>query len=443
MIFDFVGLIPTVLLGTGAGLITGIVPGFGPAQFLILVYGLLMQIDPLHLMVFYIALLITSQVIDVVPAMYFGIPGETASIATAYEGPHCVSQNQDLVCLRYILTGRFIAVIVAILMTLLLMQLLDSVSQLFATKWQFLMLMLAFVGVLIASSGKKSLTMISMLVGMVLGLVGYSYTMNGNFLTFGWQPLENGIPVITFGFGALIVPFLFNKFIKNNIQLENTLINQVVEKSKIYWTVFRSSVIGWFLGLVPGLSYIISATGSYNLEKKLQIAKMQYGPGNVNCIVANETGNTAGSISTLFPLLIFGIPITVSEVLIFDLMINNGAVFSSADFFNLHVTQLLLTVVVTIVLSSLAVVILSKNLQIIKKLINARWLFLTTVVIALIMIIYYCYITNILLVGLVGLFLGVVVGWILRYSDIMPALFAFVLAGTADRTIFNVIQLYF
>ena len=442
MIAEFVQFVPTLMLGILSGILTGIIPGIGPAQLLIVLYAVLMHIDPLHLMIFYIALLLTSQVVDVVPAMYLGIPGETSSIATAYEGPHCVNQNQDRYCLQQVLVGRFIATIIAIILTSLLILVVDVLPELFATKWQFIFLIMAFVGVLISSSGKKSIVLASMAAGLLLGLIGFRYTLGGNFLTFGLQELEQGIPLITFGFGALIVPFFYRQFSLEYKSTLNNTISDSIDYASIRWTSIRSSVIGWMLGLVPGLSYVVSASGSYNLEKKIQTAKKQYHPGNINCIVANETGNTAGSISTLLPLLIFGIPITASEVLIFDLMTSNGAVFSRANFFQTHVEYLLITVVISMMLASLAASLLVNNLQTVKKLINAKQVFLFAILLALLTIIYYCHANNILLLGILGLFLGAAMGWILRYSDITPALFMFVLAGPADRTIFNVVQLY-
>lgn len=443
MMFDFIQFVPALLAGILSGILTGIMPGIGPAQLIILLYALLVQADPLHLMIFYIALLLTSQVVDVVPAMYLGIPGETSSIATAYEGPHCVNLNQDRYCLEQVLVGRFIATAIAIILTWLMVPIVSLLPQLFATKWQFILLAVAIIGVFISCSGKKSTVFLSMLTGLILGLVGYRYILGGNFLTFGWHELEQGIPFITFGFSALIVPFLYRQFDSDAASKITNSVAHSVGNVSTHWTSVRSSIVGWVLGLVPGQSYIVSASGSYNLEKKIQIAKQQYQPGNTNCIVANETGNTAGSISTLLPLLVFGIPITASEVLIFDLMIKNGAVFSQGNFFQAHIGYLLTVVLVSIVLASVAAAFLLKNLAIAKELINSRSVFLFAISIALSTVIYYCYINNILILGAVGLFLGAVMGWILRYSDTTPVLYMFVLAGTVDRTIFNVFQLYF
>jgi putative tricarboxylic transport membrane protein len=441
--FDFIQFAPALLAGILTGILTGILPGLGPTQLIILLYALLMQTDPLHLMIFYIALLLTSQVVDVVPAMYMGIPGETSSIATAYEGPYCVNLNQDQYCLEQILVGRFIATTIAIILTLSMVPIVNLLPQLFATKWQFILLAGAIVGVFVSGSGKKSTVFLSMSAGLILGLVGYSYMLGGNFLTFGWQDLEQGIPLITFGFSALIVPFLYKQFDSDAASNITNSVKNSVGNVSTHWTSVRSSIVGWILGLVPGQSYIVSASGSYNLEKKIQIAKKQYQPGNTHCIVANETGNTAGSISTLLPLLVFGIPITASEVLIFDLMIKNGAVFSQGNFFQTHIGYLLTAVLVSIVVASMVVALLLKNLTTARKLINSKSIFLFAIFLALSTVVYYCYINNILLLGAVGLFLGTAMGWILRYSDITPVLFMFVLAGTVDRTIFNVFQLYF
>jgi putative tricarboxylic transport membrane protein len=112
-----------------------------------------------------------------------------------------------------------------------------------------------------------------MIAGLLLGLVGFRYTVGGNFLTFGIQELEQGIPLITFGFSALIIPFFYRQF---SLEYKSTLNNTVgasVDYVSSRWTYIRSSVLGWVLGLVPGLSYVVSASGSYSLEKKYRLQK--------------------------------------------------------------------------------------------------------------------------------------------------------------------------
>ena len=77
------------------------------------------------------------------------------------------------------------------------------------------------------------------------------------------------------------------------------------------------SFIGFWCGLIPGVTNILGSYLSANFVKK-----------DLNKIAAAEAANNSGALSSLLPLIILGIPIVGSEVLIFYLIVTKGFTFS-------------------------------------------------------------------------------------------------------------------
>jgi len=81
-------------------------------------------------------------------------------------------------------------------------------------------------------------------------------------------------------------------------------------------TVVRSSLIGYFVGVVPGAGASIASLISYGVAKNLSPTKDTFGTGNPEGIVASETANNAAVSGALAPLLSLGIPGSASAAVL-------------------------------------------------------------------------------------------------------------------------------
>jgi len=303
-----IDILSFAILGSLAGVVVGLVPGIGPAQLLAIAYLALLSLDPVQLAVFYIGLITTSQYLDSVPATYFGVPGETSAVPASYEGPRLMAKGLGQASIRITAIGRVLASSIAVVLALMLFSVIIQSTWIFKNNTQLVLLALALVGVAITSQSTWWKTMTAMTLGYVIGKVGFDYTTGQDVLTFGLPQLQEGIPLMSVLMGIYVIPLLLTELAKA-ITLDHVTLppQQTAVKIGPYVpTMLRSSILGWFLGLIPGLSYILSATGSYAYEKWRRIKKSLYTPGDMHTIVAAETGNTSGAFSTMIPLMIFG-----------------------------------------------------------------------------------------------------------------------------------------
>jgi putative tricarboxylic transport membrane protein len=90
------------------------------------------------------------------------------------------------------------------------------------------------------------------------------------------------------------------------------------------WPIARGSVIGFFLGALPGVGAIIPTFISYGLEKKLSKYPERFGTGVIEGVAGPETTNNAASMGGFIPLLTLGIPANVIMALFLGALIIHG-----------------------------------------------------------------------------------------------------------------------
>jgi len=424
------------------GVLVGIIPGLGPLQVLALMFGLFQGWNPMELIIFYIGLITVSQYVDSIPAVYLGVPGETGAIPTAYESRFITSWNQKNQIIKYSALGRAIGCMIAVVFTLMVIENIKSVPILFSARVQIWLFAIAILGIALTSKNKFWITITLMFSGYFLGMVGYNFYLDKEVLTFGIAELYNGLPVISVIMGIYVVPSLLDAT-KQTVPIVKSTKDEdrLMPFRKFLPTITRSSVLGYFLGLVPGVSYILSSNASYNLEK--WIHRKKYQPGHSQSCVACETGNSVGAYSTLIPLLFFGVPITISESLIYDLMLQAGVIFQQGQF----LTDNLWSITGAFLVCSLIALIcswpLAKFFLSMFRVLNNRALYVVVIAFCVVTVGVIGWNENRLLTYLVSFVLLLIPGIYLKQKDTLPLIFVFIMQNSIESTISNLVNLIF
>lgn len=435
-------LLPAVY-GSLLGAAIGILPGLAPAQILAIGFVALMSMDPVALIMFYIGMITVSQYVDSIPAVYFGIPGETSAIPAAFEGPKLRDQGLAEAAVKLTAIGRTMAAVVSVALAALMLPAILTTTWFFSNQAQILLLSLAVAGIAWSSRSTPAWTAISMALGYGLGTIGFYPATGQNWLTFGNINLEAGLPLIVVLMGFYVIPVLI-KSLQEHTGVSHRL-HQIVDYQiswwQYRWCMLRASVTGWLVGFIPGLSYILSSTVCYNWEKIRQQRQGRYQPGNMSTVVAAETGNTAGAVSTVIPLVLFGIPITGSETILYDIMLMNGADFAQGKFLLAYWPNMLAALIMASLIGIIFCWPMSRMLGKIFTTVNLRLLWIVLLVTIVGMISYLgwynsqmrFYLTTFAILSITGILL-------MKKADPVPAMFMFVMQDSIDQAIFNAIQ---
>lgn len=320
------GSIFAMTAGVLAGTIVGTIPAMGLTVSMILFFPLLNILDINQLLIFYISLAVMVQYTGSITSIFFGVPGETNSMPAAVEGPKFTKHGLTSMALGSCAVASINGSLMSMAITFgFLIFLLPHVAVFFSNEVKLYIFIFVIIFCAIVYNKKNlKINVLLMAIGFMLTLPGENPINTQYRFTMGIEELKFGVPFYPLLAGVLVIPLL-TKSVKNVISQQTISNAQSVSVSKILCYVkrcfpsnVRGSVIGYFAGLVPGVSTVLATNLSYSVEKKLN----PLSPGKQ--LVAAETANNSGQLSSLLPLLILGIPITGSEVILYNILTEKG-----------------------------------------------------------------------------------------------------------------------
>jgi TctA family transporter len=146
--------------------------------------------------------------------------------------------------------------------------------------------------------------------------------------------------------------------------------------------MLRGGLIGAVGGLVPGLTTVASSHYAYTVEK---LISKNYNKGHMPALISSEGANNSGAITMLLPLLMFGVPITLSEAIIFGILDSKSWSFTAAMPLQLFLNHWYIMIAANIVSLILAIKFAPHLVKIFPKNKNT----LSAVVFAILLVIVY------------------------------------------------------
>jgi len=305
LFFCFMG----VLIGT----LVGVLPGLGPVAAMSLLLPTTFHLSPVSAVIMLSGIYYGAMYGGSTTSILVNIPGEAASVVTCLDGYQMARKGRAGAALGIAAFGSFIAGTLSILGLMLLAPMLADVALKFGPPEYFSLMLLGLVIVtfLAGSSMPKALMMAAF--GLFLGLIGMDIMTATPRFTFDIYFLMDGVglvPVVMGLFG--ISEVLLNLESKLEREVFETKIKGLLPNRQDWrdsaWPIIRGSVIGFFLGILPGGGAVISSFVSYGVEKKLSGHPEKFGSGVIEGVAGPESANNAAAGGAFIPLLTLGIP---------------------------------------------------------------------------------------------------------------------------------------
>jgi len=256
------------------------------------------------------------------------IPGEAASVVTCIDGYQMARQGRAGPALGISAFGSFIGGTFSVLALMVLAPPLAEIALKFGPPEYFSLMVLGLTLLAYLSSGPISKALLMAGVGLFLGTIGVDTLTGTTRFTFDTVTLMDGVglvPVVMgiFGIGEV----LSNLELKITRDIYKTKISHLLPTLQDWidskWAIVRGTIIGFFLGILPGGGAVISSFASYAIEKRCSETPEKFGTGMIAGIAGPETANNAATGGAFIPLLTLGIPANaVMAVLMGALMIH-------------------------------------------------------------------------------------------------------------------------
>lgn len=302
------------LIGVCMGQLIGVLPGIGPMGGMSLLLPATFGAPPICGLIMLAGIYYGVMYGGTITSVLVNIPGEAASVITCLDGYQMAKKGRAGPALGISAIGSFIGgTLSLILLMFLVFPLADAALQFGPPEYFGLMLMgITIVVYLVRGSLIKGLIMA--FVGLILGCVG-SDIVTGKFrFVFGIPELAEGIDLVPLAMGLFgISEVLIN--IEKPFQRSNYIDDRVTHllPNKLDWKrslgpIARGSLIGFFLGVLPGGGAVLSSFVSYTTEKRLSKHPEEFGWGAIEGVAGPETANNAATGGAFVPLLSLGIP---------------------------------------------------------------------------------------------------------------------------------------
>jgi putative tricarboxylic transport membrane protein len=316
-------------LGVLMGTLVGVIPGLGPVAAMSLLFSATLKISPVSGMIMLAGIYYGAQYGGSTTSILLNIPGEASSVATCFDGYQMARQGRAGPALGISAFGSFIGGTLSVVGLMLAAPPLANFALKFGFPEYFSLMCLGLVIVTFLAKGSMLKAMMMAVLGLFLGTIGIDIIVAKPKFTFGINILMDGlgvVPVVMGLFGVSEVLLNIEESLKTEVfktKISN-LLPTIQDWKNSIWSILRGTVIGFFLGILPGGGALVSSFASYAIEKKVSKHPEKFGTGAIEGVAGPETANNAAAGGAFIPLLTLGIPSNAVMALLLGLMLSHG-----------------------------------------------------------------------------------------------------------------------
>ena len=307
-----------VLMGTAVG----VLPGLGPAAAIALLLPMIFHAPPVGSIIMLSGICYGAMYGGSTTSILVNIPGETASVVTCLDGYQMARKGRAGPALGIAAFSSFIAGTFGIIGLMLFAPTLANLALRFGPQEYFSLAIMSLTLVTYVTKGSLLRGLIMACFGVIISMVGMDPINSSLRFTFGIPDLMDGFEIVLvamglFGMSEVLVNLSkpFEKREAFSTKIKDLFPNRQDWKDSAK-PIARGSILGFFLGILPGFGTVLPTFLSYALEKKLSKHPEKFGTGVIEGVAGPEAANNSASSGTFIPLLSLGLPVNPSTAII-------------------------------------------------------------------------------------------------------------------------------
>jgi len=353
------------------GVIFGSLPGVSASMGITLGIPFTASMTPVQAIAFMVAIYCAAITGGGITAILFKIPGTNSAAATTFDGYPMAQRGEAGRALGLQLYSSAFGGIISALALFFICPQLTQAALKFGPSEMFA---ISFMGLSILTSlekGSMNNTIISAVLGMLLGCVGMDLYLGTPRLTFNTVALMGGFVSIPVMVGMFAVSQIIMEAYKpskmqalSGVDADGSKINTKMPSLKEIWSLkwinVRCAILGTIVGILPGAGASIASFLGYGMEVKLSKTPELFGTGIPEGIASCETANNGATGGAMVPMLSLGIPggnaaaIMISALALMGvttgpMLLVNHPEYLSATFGSMMISNILMVVFAIII----------------------------------------------------------------------------------------------
>ncbi len=327
-IVAFIGIVPIALM-------SGMMPGTG-LPITVVVLGFATKLNPIVAIVLVLGSIGISEEAEAIPAILLGVPGNRASQATILDGYPMARKGLAGEAIGANYTASAIGGLIGGAILFASIPVARAILREFGSAEFFLLGLLGVLAVAVVSSGAVVKGLLTGALGFVIALIGFSPIGGVVRTTFGIGYIWNGVPLVPMVVGLFAIPELVNLVVSGQSiarerretlsqQAARDVWNGMVHALHHKWLILRSSLIGVFVGIMPGLGASAAHWIAYAQARQTEKGAVRtFGTGDVRGVIGSDAARNASGGGTLIPTVFFSIPGSGGSALLLAMLILMG-----------------------------------------------------------------------------------------------------------------------
>ena len=328
-----------MLVGIFIGFWVGILPGIGGAATLALMLPFVYDMDPTQAFAFLLGMASVTATAGDITSILFGVPGEGTTAAVIVDGHPMSKKGEAGRALGASLASSLIGAIFGALVLALAIPVVRPVVLSIGAA-EFFMLAILGIVFIVSLSGRNLLKgLISGALGLALAMIGLDpinsiprYTMSRFFGDDVALFLWDGISLVVVTIGLFAIPEIIDlgvqgsSIARERIGKLGGVMDGVKDVFRHWWLVIRCSVIGSYIGALPGLGGSVAQWLAYAHAVQSSGDESRFGQGAVEGVIGPCAATNAKEGGALIPTVAFGVPGSVSMAILLGAFIMQGIV---------------------------------------------------------------------------------------------------------------------
>ncbi|WKV50347.1 tripartite tricarboxylate transporter permease [Dickeya fangzhongdai] len=303
------------LIGCFIGTIVGLLPGLGPINGVAILMPLAfaLKLPAESALILLATVYLGCEYGGRISSILLNVPGDAGAIMTALDGYPMAQQGKAGVALSISAVSSFVGSSIAIVGIILFAPLLADWSLAFGPAEYFALMVFAIacLGSMMSHNPLKSF--LSALIGLSMATVGVDANTGVYRFTFDNVHLSDGIQFVVVVIGLFSVSEILlmleqtgggQKLVKNT----GRMLFNVREGIQCVGATLRASLLGFFVGILPGAGATIASAMAWMTEKKISGNSDSFGKGDIRGVAAPEAANNASACGSFIPMLTLGVP---------------------------------------------------------------------------------------------------------------------------------------
>lgn len=302
-------------LGGFIGTIVGMLPGLGPINGVAILMPLAfsLHLPPETALILLAAVYMGCEYGGRISSILLNVPGDAGAIMTALDGYPMAKKGMAGVALSISAWSSFVGSLVATIGIVLFAPLLARWALAFGPAEYFALMCFAFACITGLMGDAPMKALLAAIIGLSLSTIGldsnsgvYRFTGDNLHLSDGIQFIVVVIGV--FSISEILLMLELHHSSDGMLKVTGRTLFNFKELMHTKWTVLRSAVMGFIVGVLPGAGATIASAMAYSTEKRLAGASGTFGEGDIRGVSAPEAANNASAAGSFVPMLTLGVP---------------------------------------------------------------------------------------------------------------------------------------